>query len=139
MILGVGLDLVSIHRMRDLVARHGQRFLDRCFVPGEVPTDLQDPLNLQILAQAWCLKEAFLKALGGAIQGIPYRDITVRAESRDRPVVAPTGSAGRALTESGASGVLAFASATWPWVAGSVILTLDESRESKGLGGDAFV
>lgn len=81
-VVGVGIDIVSVRRMADLAARHGERFLDRCFRPGdpEPPNGagLPDPARL---AGRWAAKEAFLKALGEDVRGIPYRDIEVRRTS----------------------------------------------------------
>lgn len=53
--------------------------MDRCFRPGDLSVSqgsgLPDPCHL---AGRWAAKEAFLKALGTDVRGIPYRDIEVR-------------------------------------------------------------
>ena len=78
-VVGIGTDIVSGQRMADLLLRHGPRFRDRCFRPGDllVPEARNDP-EPSHLAGRWAAKEAFLKALGADVRGIPYRDIEVR-------------------------------------------------------------
>ena len=135
MVLGVGLDLVSIHRMGELVSGHGQRFLERCFVPGEVEGVPGDDQSFVLsLARVWCLKEAFLKALGGTIGGIPYRDITVKVCREGASELKVVGLADAALRERGGSEILASTSLALSWVTGTVILTKSVLMERKGLG-----
>ena len=78
-VVGIGTDIVSVGRMADLVERHGERFRERCFRSRELAVgesgDLPDAGHV---AGRWAAKEAFLKALGTDVRGIPYRDIEVR-------------------------------------------------------------
>lgn len=36
MIVGTGVDLAEVDRIREAVERHGQRFIDRIYTPGEI-------------------------------------------------------------------------------------------------------
>ena len=65
MILGVGVDLVDIGRIRALYARYGQRFLERVYLPEELAylETLNDPAPA--LAARFAAKEAFVKAFPG--------------------------------------------------------------------------
>ena len=36
MIIGIGTDIVEIERIREMIARHGDHFLNRCFTPNEI-------------------------------------------------------------------------------------------------------
>ena len=36
MILGMGVDIAEVDRIRNAIDRHGQRFLDRVYTPGEI-------------------------------------------------------------------------------------------------------
>ncbi len=77
-IIGLGTDIVSIPRIADLVQRHGDRFLGRCFRPGEIEYAASRGLGRDAsLAARWAAKEAFLKALGTSVTHIPYHDIEV--------------------------------------------------------------
>ncbi len=85
-VLGIGTDIVSTRRMADLLQRHGTRFLDRCFRPGDLVVSTRgDNPEPGHVAGRWAAKEAFLKALGADVRGIPYRDIEVR-RSPEGPV-----------------------------------------------------
>jgi holo-[acyl-carrier protein] synthase len=81
--MGLGTDLVDIPRMAQLLERHRDRFLTRCFRPGELP-EIQGH-EASVVAGRWAAKEAFLKALGTTVKHIPYRDIEVRGAA-DGPV-----------------------------------------------------
>ena len=75
-VLGVGLDVCPIARMRDAAARHGQRFLDRIFTASEqaYADGRADPH--EALAGRFAVKEAASKALG-APRGIGWHDVEV--------------------------------------------------------------
>ena len=86
MILGVGTDLVSVARIAGLTGRHRERFLARCFrLPVSDLPDSDTPGANLLLARHWALKEAFLKALGSEVRGIPYRDIEVSLPDHRSP------------------------------------------------------
>jgi len=79
-VVGIGTDLVSVRRMEAMLDRHGDRFIARCFRRDEIPVPEpgHPPGNQsEAVALHWAAKEAFLKALGTDVSGIPYRDIEV--------------------------------------------------------------
>jgi len=81
-IVGVGLDVVGVERAARLLARHGQRLLDRCFVPEEIARP-RDPEHLAGLLAA---KEAAFKALGcGWGARVGWRDATVARDASGAP------------------------------------------------------
>ena len=47
MILGIGSDLIDIRRVEKVLARHGERFIRRCFTPEEIKK-VEDIVNEQI-------------------------------------------------------------------------------------------
>jgi len=65
MIVGVGLDLVSVERVERLWRRHGERFLNRVFLPEELAEALSRPRPAESLAARFAAKEAFVKAFPG--------------------------------------------------------------------------
>src|SRR5205823_14783374 len=63
-ILGHGIDIVETDRIRQLVERHGQRFIDRVFTPGEHQYCQLNPKRYyEHLAGRFAAKEAVLKVL----------------------------------------------------------------------------
>ena len=77
-ILGLGTDIVSVVRIAEMIQRHEDRFLNRCFSEHEVQWVNSRGLGRAAsLAGRWAAKEAFLKALGRSVTHIPYGDIEV--------------------------------------------------------------
>src|SRR3954449_6908506 len=77
-IIGLGFDATDIPRVRDVFARHGERFLRRVFTDEEIAycTRQRDPVPS--LAGRFAAKEAAMKALGtGHSRGVLWRDIEV--------------------------------------------------------------
>ncbi len=101
MIVGVGLDLVSVERARRMLARHGRRLLDRCFAPDEV-VRAGDPEHVAGLLAA---KEAAFKALGtGWEMGVGWRDVVVRRAANGAPSLTMTGGAAERAAALGVRG-----------------------------------
>ncbi|MBI4915778.1 MAG: holo-ACP synthase [Acidobacteria bacterium] len=90
MILGVGIDLVAVDRVERLLARHGSRFLDRCFVDGEAVR----PGDAEHLAGLLAAKEAAFKALGtGWDAGVGWRSVAVTRPGGGAPALELSGAA----------------------------------------------
>ncbi|MBZ5589115.1 MAG: holo-ACP synthase [Acidobacteriia bacterium] len=90
MIVGVGLDLVSVARAERMLSRHGARLLSRCCAPGEVLR----PDDAGHVAGVLAAKEAAFKALGsGWGLGVGWRDPVVSRTSDGAPRLTLTGAA----------------------------------------------
>ncbi len=77
-ILGLGLDATEIDRIADVLRRHGDRFLERIYSPGEIAYCQRHRDPAPSLAARFAAKEATMKALGtGAARGVAWRDIEV--------------------------------------------------------------
>lgn len=88
MIVGTGIDLVDIDRVRRLLARHGDRALRRFFTDDETTFCLQAADPAQCFAARLAAKEAALKALTtGRAQGIRWRDIEIVRKHADAPAL----------------------------------------------------
>jgi holo-[acyl-carrier protein] synthase len=77
-IIGLGFDATDIPRVREVFARHGERFLRRVFTDEEIAycTRQRDPVPS--LAGRFAAKEAAMKALGtGHSRGVLWKDIEV--------------------------------------------------------------
>jgi holo-[acyl-carrier protein] synthase len=70
----VGIDLVAVEQMRDSIARHGDRFLDRVYTPAELEASNGSASQL---AARFAAKEATMKALGRDDEGLGWRSIEV--------------------------------------------------------------
>ena len=72
--LVTGIDIIEIHRIRDVVARWGDRFLRRIYTPEELAFCNGKENRL---AARFAAKEAASKALGLGIRGIAWKEIEV--------------------------------------------------------------
>ena len=72
--LATGVDLVDIERFKEVVERHGDRFLERVFTPQELD---EVGANMTSLAGRFAAKEAVAKALGTGIGAISWREVEI--------------------------------------------------------------
>lgn len=87
-ILAHGIDLVEVARVRDLLARHGERFLSRVFTPAEQAHGKGSRRYPEHLAARFAAKEATMKALGcGLANGVAWTDIEVLRLDDGRPML----------------------------------------------------
>jgi holo-[acyl-carrier protein] synthase len=97
MIVGLGIDVCSIERMRRALERHGDRFFARICTEAE-RGDLTERDGATALAGRFAVKEAFAKALDGA-RGVGWHEVEVRRAPSGRPVLVLKGNA-MAMAES---------------------------------------
>ena len=77
--LTTGVDIIEIPRIKQVLDRYGQRFLNRVFTPDEIAYCRGRAPNL---AGRFAAKEAAMKALGTGVRGVGWKDIEViRADS----------------------------------------------------------
>jgi holo-[acyl-carrier protein] synthase len=88
MIVGTGIDLVEIERIRRSVERYGRRFLDRVYTAAERSYCLRKRNSAESFAARFAAKEAGAKALGTGINhGVTWLEIEVVRETGGRPVI----------------------------------------------------
>lgn len=89
MILGVGIDIIEVERVRLAYERFGQRFLRRILRPAEINYCLQYANPAPIIAARFAAKEAVAKALGARIgHQIGWLDIEIVREQYGVPTIA---------------------------------------------------
>ena len=92
MILGLGLDLVEVKRVRRVLDRHGKRFCTRLLHEEEMSAYravAERPASAALfLAKRWAAKEASVKALGSGFgAGIDPRHILLYQLPGGRPAL----------------------------------------------------
>jgi len=96
MIVGVGVDMVEVSRVKRTLDRWGERFLNRVFTFGERSYCLRKAFPEQSLAARFAGKEAVLKAIGtGLSSGIGWKDVEIVNNKSGKPEV----SLGKKITE----------------------------------------
>ena len=104
MIVGVGIDAVSIDRFARLIDMYGRRFLEKIFTEDEIAEGLGRGDSAQYFAARFAAREAFFKALGtGWGRGISLREVSVKREESGRPLLALSKRAVEAVGSRGAS------------------------------------
>lgn len=88
MILGTGVDIIEVDRIRASVEKFGDRFVQRILHPGEIEYCQQHREPGPFLAARFAAKEAISKAFGTGIGAeIGWLDIEVRRKESGEPYV----------------------------------------------------
>jgi holo-[acyl-carrier protein] synthase len=104
-VLGVGIDLVPAARVDQLLARHGERALQRLFTPAERERAAAHADASLHLAARIAAKEAAYKALSGdgRAHGVGWLDLEVGRYADGRPFMVFHDAAQRRMSELGAT------------------------------------
>jgi holo-[acyl-carrier protein] synthase len=88
MIVGTGVDIAEVPRIRECIERFGDRFLQRIFTAGEIRYCERKANRYERYAARFAAKEAGMKALGtGWSRGVRWRDIEVVRPPGQRPTI----------------------------------------------------
>ncbi|MGA6986718.1 MAG: holo-ACP synthase [Terriglobales bacterium] len=88
MIIGTGVDIAEVPRVRESIERFGARFLRRIFTEGEIQYCEGKARRFESYAARFAAKEAGMKALGtGWSHGVRWRDIEVVRPKGQRPTI----------------------------------------------------
>lgn len=88
MILGTGIDLIEVSRIKASYERFGDRFLERILRPAEIAYALSHKNPASFLAARFAAKEAISKAFGTGIGGeLGWHDMEVGRKSTGEPFV----------------------------------------------------
>ncbi len=78
MIVGIGIDTVSVPRIERILERRGERFLGKIFSEHEITEGMKLRKRAQFFAARFAAREAFFKALGtGFRKGFRPREVSV--------------------------------------------------------------
>ena len=102
MILGTGVDLAEVARIRASVERYGARFVQRIFTAREIAYVERKANKYERLAARFAAKEAGMKALGtGWSRGVKWKDFEVANLPSGRPTLVLHGVAAGIAAELG--------------------------------------
>ena len=103
MIVGTGIDIAEVPRIRRSIERFGERFLQRIFTEGEIRYCDSKVNRAERYAARFAAKEAAMKALGtGWNHGVRWRDCEVVRLPGGRPTIAFHGKAAEFAARLGA-------------------------------------
>jgi holo-[acyl-carrier protein] synthase len=96
LIIGLGVDIAEVPRIKAAIERRGQSFLRRVFTPNEIEYCERFKNKFERYAGRFAAKEATMKALGtGWRGGIRWVDLEVVRQQSGRPTIALAGQAAK--------------------------------------------
>ena len=123
MIVGTGIDIAEVERIRQAMERFGERFLRRVFTEDEMRYCDSKANRIERYAARFAAKEAAMKALGtGWNHGIRWRDVEVRRQPGSRPTIRFHGKAAEFAARLGAANIALSLSHTAEQAIAQVIL-----------------
>ncbi len=123
MIVGTGIDIAEVPRIRQSIERFGLRFLQRIYTPGEIRYCDSKANRFERYAARFAAKEAAMKALGtGWNHGVRWRDCEVTRMPGGRPTMVFHGKAGEFAARLGTKNVALSISHTEEQAIAQVIL-----------------
>jgi len=101
-IVGIGLDLAEVGRIRAAAERHGRRFIERIYTPAEIAYAERKANRYERYAARFAAKEAGMKAIGtGWRRGVRWHDFEVLNLPSGRPTLRFHGVAAQVAEELG--------------------------------------
>jgi holo-[acyl-carrier protein] synthase len=96
--LATGVDLIEIARIEEVIARHGNHYLERIYTPAELEYCGK---RVESLAGRFAAKEAVAKALGSGIGDVTWKEIEILGDEQNAPTLTLHGMAEQKATELG--------------------------------------
>lgn len=88
MIVGSGIDLANISRIKRIIIKWDRRFLNKIYTANEIGYCEQKSNNrYHSYAGIFAAKEACAKALGTGFRDIKWKDIEVNNDSLGKPII----------------------------------------------------
>jgi holo-[acyl-carrier protein] synthase len=102
MILGTGVDLAEVRRIREAIERYGERFMRRIYTEAEIAYVERKANRFERYAGRFAAKEAGMKAIGtGWKRGVRWQDFEVSNLPSGRPTLRLHGEAARIAEKMG--------------------------------------
>ncbi|WP_283705721.1 holo-ACP synthase [Clostridium perfringens] len=86
MIIGIGVDIIEIERVRQAI-QNNKNFLSKLFTEREIDYFIIRNMNSEVIAGNFAAKEAVSKALGTGIRGFSFKDIEILRNELGKPEV----------------------------------------------------
>ncbi len=95
MIIGTGVDIIEIERIKKILSKHQNRFLQKILSEEEIEYCTKKASTAQHIAGKFAAKESVMKVLGtGWAHGVEWKDVVIAPlHSNGRPEVTLSGKA----------------------------------------------
>jgi holo-[acyl-carrier protein] synthase len=94
----IGTDIIEISRVREAIARYGERFLNRVYTKDELHIYGH---HAHSLAASFASKEAVMKVLGTGNRGVAWREIETLYHPTGKPYIRLNGRAKKVAEKMG--------------------------------------
>jgi holo-[acyl-carrier protein] synthase len=106
LIVGLGVDIAEVERVKAAIERHGETFLRRVYTEREREYCERFKNKFERYAGRFAAKEAAMKALGtGWARGVRWVDVEVVRQKGGRPTMALAGEAGKVAERLGVKNI----------------------------------
>ena len=127
MIIGIGVDIVEVSRIKNAVLRWEESFLRKIFTDREVNYSKARKFCYQHLAGRFAAKEAVLKAIGDfSIRRMEWHNIEVLNDSFGKPVIHLSGEAKAVKEKKKISDIIISISHTRSYAVANALLIKDD-------------
>jgi phosphopantetheine--protein transferase-like protein len=100
MIIGIGIDLVDITRIKVIISKWDVHFLHKIYTSPEIKyCDSKNKNRFQSYAGLFAAKEAFVKALGTGFRYIKWKEIEIKKDNLDKPIICLSGKASEIVSK----------------------------------------
>ena len=123
MILGIGIDIIEVARVKASHERFGERFLNRLLLADEIAYCLSHKNPAPFLAVRFSAKEAISKAFGTGISAqLGWQDMEIRRKESGEPFVVLHGKGKKLFKSRRAKRLLVSLSHTANYAAATAVL-----------------
>ena len=123
MILGIGIDIIEVARVKASHERFGERFLNRVLLADEIAYCLSNKNPAPFIAARFAAKEAISKAFGTGIGAqLGWQDMEIRRKKSGEPFVILHGKGEELFKSRGATQLLLSLSHTANYAAATAVL-----------------
>jgi holo-[acyl-carrier protein] synthase len=127
MIIGTGVDIIEVYRVKKALDKWGERFLKRVFTERELDYVNTKRFSHESLAARFACKESVLKAFGDTRRGIQLKEIEVLNDSKGKPEVVLHGEARRFASRNNLDNIIVSMSHTPSYAVSNAILWRDST------------
>ena len=100
MVIGIGIDIIEIDRIKESVEKFGDHFLKKIYTQTELEYSMKKKYMYQHLAARFAAKEAVYKALAtGWNKDVSWQNIEISNEPNGMPIVTLKGNLKRFLSK----------------------------------------
>ena len=123
MILGSGVDIIEVDRVKGAIKKWGKSFLEKVFTDNEISYSKKKRFAYQHLAGRFATKEAVLKAFGGGwTRNLPWKDVEIVNDKNGKPEIRLYGEAKKISKKRNIEAVLVSMSHTKNYAVANAIL-----------------